>query len=50
MHVLEKTTHEMLFTSPRKEPIGCHCVFSVKLQPNGVVERCNARLVAKGYT
>lgn len=33
-----------------KHAIGCKCVYTVKLNDDGTVERYKARLVAKGYT
>ena len=33
-----------------KSPIGCHWVYTIKIGPDGQVDRLKARLVAKGYT
>ena len=33
-----------------KSPIGCHWVYTVKIGPDGRVDRLKALLVAKGYT
>ena len=33
-----------------KSPVGCLWVFTMKIDPNGQVNRLKARLVAKGYT
>ena len=33
-----------------KSTIGCHWVYTVKVCPDGQVNRLKARLVAKGYT
>ena len=35
---------------PEKTIVGCKWVFKLKLKPDGSVERCKARLFAKGYT
>lgn len=32
-----------------KKPIGCKCVYKRKYNFDGIIERYNARLVAKGY-
>ena len=33
-----------------KSPISCRWAYTVKIGPNGQVDRLKARLVAKGYT
>ena len=33
----------------RKKAIGCHWVFTMKVNPNGFIARLKAPLVAKGY-
>ncbi|BBG96445.1 transposable element gene [Prunus dulcis] len=33
-----------------KKPIGCRCVYKIKLKSDGSVERYKAQLVAKGFT
>ena len=43
-------TWEFVALPPSKSPIGCHWVYSVKVGPNGQVDRLKDRLVAKGYT
>ena len=39
-----------LVTLPGKSPVGCRWVYTVKIGPNGGVDRLKARLVDKGYT
>ena len=40
-----------LFSLPAiKSPIGCRWVYTVKIGPDGGVDRPKARLIAKGYT
>ena len=35
---------------PGKSPIGCRWVYTMKVGPDGKIDRLKARLVAKGYT
>ena len=51
MVVLDSTgTRDLVALHVGKSPIGCHWVYTVKIGPNGRVDRLKARLVAKGYT
>ncbi|KAK8934710.1 hypothetical protein KSP39_PZI014426 [Platanthera zijinensis] len=51
MQALEKNhTWDLVLLPYGKKVVGCKWVFSVKQNPQGVVERCKARLVARGYT
>ena len=43
-------TWELAALPPSKSPVGCHWVYTVKVGPNGQIDRFKARLVAKGYT
>ena len=43
-------TWELVTLPPSKSPIGCRWVYTVKVGPDGQVDRFKARLVAKGYT
>jgi len=48
---LEKNdTWELVPSPPRKKVVDCKCVYTVKQNPEGKVERYKARLVAKGYS
>lgn len=50
MKALEKNCIWNVVDLPRiKELVGCKWVFSVKLRPDGVVERYKARSVANVY-
>lgn len=50
MTALEKNGTWELVDLPRgKTTVGCRWVFTVKLKPNGTVDKYKARLVAKGY-
>jgi len=42
-------TWELVPLPPTKRTIGCKWVYTVKFDPNGLVERLKVRLVAKGY-
>ena len=42
-------TWDLTTLPPDKTPIGCKWVYKIKFQPNGTVERCKARLVARGH-
>ena len=43
-------TWELVSLSPGKSHVGCRCVYTVKVGPDGKIDRPKARLVAKGYT
>ena len=43
-------TWELVALLPGKFPVGCHWVYTVKVGPDGHVDRLKACLVAKGYT
>ena len=50
MEALQKNATWELVPLPKgMKPIGCIWVFTVKLKPNGSINRYKARLVAKGY-
>jgi Reverse transcriptase (RNA-dependent DNA polymerase) len=40
---------ELVSLSPGKKAVGCKWVFTVKQNPEGLIEHYKARLVAKGY-
>lgn len=50
MHALKNSTWDVVYLPQGKELVECKWVFSMKLQPDGIVENYKARLVAKGYT
>ena len=43
-------TWEIVTLPPRKSPVGCCWVYTVKVGPDGKIDRLKARLVIKGYT
>ena len=43
-------TWELVTRPPGKSPVSCRWVYTVKVGPNGYIDRLKARLVAKGYT
>ena len=43
-------TWELVALPHGKSPIGCRWVYTVKVGPDGQVDRLKAHLVAKGYT
>ena len=43
-------TWELVVLSPGKSPVGFCWVYTVKVGPNGKIDRLKASLVAKGYT
>ena len=43
-------TWKLVALPPGKSPIGCCWVYTVKVGPDGQIDRLKARLVAKGYT
>jgi len=51
MQALENNgTWELVPLPPSKTTGGCKWVYTIKVGPNGKVDRLKARLVAKGYT
>ena len=44
------STRDLATLPASKSPVGCHWVYTVKISPDGQVDRLKARLVAKGYT
>ena len=51
MQALEHSgTWELVSLPPGKKAVGCRWVYTVKVGPNGEIDRLKARLVAKGYT
>ncbi|RZB75887.1 Ubiquitin carboxyl-terminal hydrolase 14 [Glycine soja] len=51
MQALENNgTWELVPLPPGKTTVGCRWVYTVKVGPNGKLDRLKARLVAKGYT
>ena len=43
-------TRELVALPPGKSHVGCRWVYTVKVRPDGQIDRLKARLVAKGYT
>ena len=43
-------TWDLVSFPPSKSTVGCRWVYTVKVGPDGQVDRLKARLVAKGYT
>ena len=43
-------TWELVALPPGKSLVGCRWVYTVKVGPNGKIDRLKARLVGKGYT
>ena len=41
-------TWELVVLPPGKSPVGCHWVYTVKVGPDGKIDRLKACLVAKG--
>jgi len=46
----KNATWELVSLSKGMKTVGCRWVFTVKLNPDGSINRYKARLVAKGYT
>ena len=46
----ETGTWELVSLPPGKSVVGCRWVYTVKMHPDGTLDRLKARLVAKGYT
>ena len=43
-------TWKLVECPPRKKPVGCRWIYTMKYKPDGSIKRFKARLVAKGYT
>ena len=43
-------TWELVALPPSKSPVGCRWIYTVKVGPDGKIDRLKVRLVAKGYT
>ena len=51
LKALEKNKTWVIVQLPKdKKPVGCRCVYKIKYNSDGTIERYKARLVAKGYT
>ena len=51
MEALQRnSTWELVSLPEGKKTVGCRWIFTVKLNPDGTINRYKARLVAKGYT
>ena len=51
MKSLQKNeTWELVECPPRKKPVGCRWIYTVKYKIDGSIERFKARLIAKWYT
>jgi Reverse transcriptase (RNA-dependent DNA polymerase) len=51
LQALEKNNTWNIITLPKnKKPVGCKCVYKIKYNYDGTIERYKARLVAKGFT
>ena len=47
--LIDHGTWDLVRLTAGKKTIGCRCVFTVKVNPDGSITRLKARLVAKGY-
>lgn len=47
--LIKNHTWDLVSLPAGKTPIGCKCVFKLKQNPNGTVNRYKARLMAKGF-
>lgn len=50
MKALEKKQTWGLVELPKEKKVGCKWVNSLKFKPNGEMERCKEKSLAKGYT
>ena len=48
--LLQNNTWEIVDLPPRKKPVGCRWVYTLKCKSDGSLDRYKARLVARGYT
>ena len=46
----EDSAREMVELPQGKKIVGCKWVFSIKYKSDGIIDRCKARRVVKGYT
>ena len=50
MHYKKNGTWNIMSLPLGKKPVGCKWIFMLKHKVDGMIDRYNARLVAKGYT
>ena len=50
MAALHSNAWDLVVLPSGKSTVGCRCVYTVKVSPDGQVDRLKALVVAKGYT